>query len=74
MKKYDIFASEGGYRLCLGVWNDGPILDSSPWFEEKDEAEKAKEAALREKEKFTRIEILIAARDIDALNALKKED
>lgn len=33
MKLYEIFKSEGGYRVCCGLWNDNPIMDQSPWYE-----------------------------------------
>lgn len=39
MKEYDIFKSEGGYRVCLGVYNDGPIMEHSPWFTDLSVAE-----------------------------------
>lgn len=44
MKKYDIFKSEGGYRVCGAVYLDEPILDLSPWFETTEEAEEAAKA------------------------------
>jgi len=33
MNQYDIFKSEGGYRVALNVHNDSPVIDQSPWFE-----------------------------------------
>lgn len=39
MKVYDIFASECGYRVCGAVWAGGPVIDSSPWFSTREEAE-----------------------------------
>lgn len=41
MKTYDIFISEGGYRVCGATWNDGPIMENSPWFETEEEAKAA---------------------------------
>ena len=38
MNKYDLFKSEGGYRVYLGVWSGSPVV-SCPWFETKEEAE-----------------------------------
>ena len=38
MKKYDIFKSEGGYRVCLGLWGDNPVIKVCPWFEDEIEA------------------------------------
>lgn len=31
MEKYDIFKSEGGYRVCLATYGDDPIIDRCPW-------------------------------------------
>lgn len=45
MKLYEVFASEGGYRYAGAIWADGPVIDQSPWFETKDEAEEAAEKA-----------------------------
>lgn len=39
MKVYDVFASEGGYRVCGAVWAGCPVIDSSPWFATREEAE-----------------------------------
>lgn len=39
MEKYEVFASEGGYRVALGIYGGNPIIDQSPWFETKEEAE-----------------------------------
>ena len=45
MKKYEVFASEGGYRVALGIWGGNPIIDQSPWFKTREEAEeKARDA------------------------------
>lgn len=42
MKLYEIFKSEGGYRVCGGIWVDGnPIMGCSPYFATREEAEKA---------------------------------
>ena len=38
MNKYDLFKSEGGYRVYLGVWSGSPVV-SCPWLETKEEAE-----------------------------------
>ena len=38
MNKYDLFKSEGGYRVYLGVWSGSPVV-SCPWFETKEETE-----------------------------------
>lgn len=39
MKKYDIFKSEGGFRVCGSVWNGEPVIDVSPWFPTIEQAE-----------------------------------
>lgn len=39
MKVYDVFRSEGGYRVCGAIWAGGPVIDSSPWFPTREEAE-----------------------------------
>ena len=31
MEKYDIFKSEGGYRVCLATYGDDPNIDKCPW-------------------------------------------
>ena len=31
MEKYDVFKSEGGYRVCLATYGDDPIIDKCPW-------------------------------------------
>lgn len=33
MKLYEVFKSEGGYRVCCGLWNDNPIIAQCPWYE-----------------------------------------
>lgn len=38
MKKYEIFKSEGGYRVCLRTYLDSPVISNSPWFETKEQA------------------------------------
>ena len=40
MKVGEIFESEGGYRVCGGIWMDSWIISQSPWFKTKEEAEK----------------------------------
>lgn len=41
MEMYEIFKSEGGYRVCGGVWCGGPIMKKSPYFRTLEEAKKA---------------------------------
>jgi len=39
MEKYDIFKSEGGFRVCGSAWNGEPVIDASPWFPTLEQAE-----------------------------------
>ena len=41
MEKFDVFASEGGYRYAGSVYLGGPVINQSPWFKTKGAAEKA---------------------------------
>lgn len=38
MKFYEIYKSEGGYRVAAAVQNESPIISSSPWFATRGEA------------------------------------
>lgn len=40
MNQYDIFASEGGFRVCGGTYLGSPVIDASPWFPSIEAAEK----------------------------------
>lgn len=40
MNQYDIFASEGGFRVCGGTYLGDPVIDASPWYPSIEEAEK----------------------------------
>lgn len=42
-----VFASEGGFRVCGGVWAGGPIIKQSPWFATREEAEREAAAMLK---------------------------
>lgn len=35
MSKYEVFKSEGGYRVCGSVCNGGPVMNCSPWYHTK---------------------------------------
>ena len=49
MELYDVFKSEGGFRVAGAVYNDCPVMDRSPWFETREEAdEAAKEMRFRD--------------------------
>jgi len=73
MKRLDIFKSEGGYRLALGIYNDCPVIDRSPWYETKDQAERAKNEAIAEDERQEKIKQLIEDGDIDGLEVLNNK-
>ena len=45
MKPYDVFKSEGGYRVALSVYLGGPVMGNSPWFPTLEEAEEVAEQA-----------------------------
>ena len=45
MEKFDVFASEGGYRYAGRIYLESPVIDQSPWFTTKAKAEKAAKAA-----------------------------
>lgn len=44
MELYDIFKSEGGFRVCCGLWGDDPIIASSPWYSSLEKAKKGQAA------------------------------
>lgn len=39
MKKYDVFKSQGGYGVALGIYLDCPVVGSIRWLETKEQAE-----------------------------------
>lgn len=39
MKTYDVFASQGGYGVALGIYLGFPVMGTIRWFETKEEAE-----------------------------------
>ena len=39
MKKYDVFKSQNGYAVALGVYNDSPVMGQCILFETKEKAE-----------------------------------
>lgn len=45
MKQYEVFKSEGGYRYAGLTQNGNPIMNQSPWFATRKEAEKRAEKA-----------------------------
>lgn len=38
MKQYDIYKSEGGYRVAAGIYLGCPNTDFCPWFARHDQA------------------------------------
>ena len=39
MERYDIFKSQGGYGVALGIYNGCPVVGSIRWFETRFKAE-----------------------------------
>jgi len=39
MKHYDVFKSQGGYGVALGIYLDSPVMGSIRWFKKEEEAE-----------------------------------
>jgi hypothetical protein len=39
MKRYDVFKSQGGYGIALGIYLDSPVVGTIRWFETKEEAD-----------------------------------
>jgi len=35
MKKFDVYKTEGGYRVAVAIVNGGPVVDSSLWYPTK---------------------------------------
>lgn len=40
MKLFEIFKSEGGFRVCLSEMNGNPVISKCPWFARKCDATK----------------------------------
>jgi len=38
MEKYDVFKSQGGYGVAMGVYLDCPVVGSIRWFETESQA------------------------------------
>lgn len=49
MKQYDIYKSDGGYRVACSVRLDCIVTDSSPWFKTKAKAEAYREKRIEER-------------------------
>lgn len=53
MERFDIYKSEGGYRVAEGVYNDCPVIDlSAPWFADKAKAAEYREKCIRDEIKW----------------------
>lgn len=48
MRTYDIFVSEGGYRVTTGTYNDCPIIDQAKWYETLAEAQAARDKLMED--------------------------
>jgi hypothetical protein len=73
MERYDIFKSEGGYRVAKAVYNDGPVLDKCPWYPTQKKAEKARDKAMADEELQEKIDEAINNLDIETLEKLDPE-
>ena len=47
MKKYEVFRSEGGYRVAADIVFGGPVIENCPWYENKKAATAAAVAMWR---------------------------
>ena len=56
MNKFDVFASEGGYRYAGAIHAGGPVMSCSPWFKMIEDAEAKAAAAEREEGARLRLE------------------
>ena len=50
MKKYEVFKSEGGYRVGKNIVNGGPVIGNCPWYANKKAASCAAVAMWRNDE------------------------
>jgi hypothetical protein len=67
MKSFDVFKSEGGYRVALAIWNNGPVMEHSPWFSAEDEARKfAEKLQKTEQPEHPTLDQLMIAYDANA--------
>lgn len=41
MKQYDVFESEGGFRVAGKVYLDMPVMSESPWYKHRSSANRA---------------------------------
>ena len=47
MGKYEIYNSEGGYRVAVAVYHDCPVVGTSPWFDDKAKAAEYRDKCIR---------------------------
>lgn len=53
MERFDIYKSEGGYRVAEGVHCDCPVINlDTPWFAEKGKAEEYRVKCIRDEIKW----------------------
>ena len=47
MERFDIYKSEGGYRVAAYVYHDCPVVGASPWFDDKAKAVEYRDKCIR---------------------------
>lgn len=57
-----VFRSEGGFRVCGGVWAGSPIIKQSPWFATREEAERASAEMIARRAENERLDRLAGLR------------
>lgn len=77
MKLFDIYKSEGGYRVACITRCDCPVTNSSPWFKTKDKAEAYREKQIKERIAYIEGEAYppsMKEREVSALRRLLKKE
>ena len=76
MRQYDVYKSEGGYRVACDTYLDCPVTDSSPWFKTKSEAEAYRDKRIKERIAYIENDVYppsLQEREIAALRKLLKK-
>jgi hypothetical protein len=77
MKKYDVFKSQGGYGVALGIYLDSPVVGSIRWFAEKADAEEYAKNKKRYDEEYAKWEEKIkhmSMEDAEKINPPNEDD
>jgi hypothetical protein len=56
VKKYDIFKSQGGYGVALGIYLDSPVMGTIRWFETEPQAQEWRENKIKYDEDYAAAE------------------